>query len=112
MAFDPNQFSIEVVHYKEHDDATYIGRGSPLGNPFPMYDESERESVCDQYEKYLAERLKNKDPEIMDELYDLMETTIYQGYIKLGCFCRSFRFPNRRCHGDTVKTLLEKYLKE
>ena len=103
---DNNTYSIEVVLYREHDDATFIGRGSPLGNPFPMKVEEERDWVCDAYRDYFDEKLSVGDEEILDELARLVEITIEQGYIKLGCFCNSRTRP-RRCHGDTVKAFLE-----
>lgn len=41
-------------------DAVYIGRGrgSIFGNPFPMHCEADREKVCIEYRKWLADKIK------------------------------------------------------
>ena len=68
------------------EDAVYIGRPSIWGNPWFMLDESKRNTVCDRFERHVAEnaefrrmiqiQLKGKD---------------------LVCYCAP-----RRCHGDTI----------
>lgn len=98
-------FSIEVVAFKQHDDATYIGRGSPLGNPFRMETEDQRHQVCDDYEDYFSAKVETDDPDIMGELHYLVEVAFEQGYLKLECFCAP-----RRCHGDTIKRFLDTVL--
>lgn len=105
---DPDLFDIKVVHCKVDHDSIYIARGSVLGNPFKMKDANdnlERDAVCDQYDNWFRDKVKNKDSEVMDELYRLTEIAYYQGGIHLGCFCAP-----RRCHGDTIKAFLEHYL--
>ena len=104
--YDPSDlFHIEVVHTKRDPDSIYIGRGSALGNPFKMYTEELRDSVCDQYDEFFSSQLEAKDPEFMHELEFLVESAFVNGYVKLGCFCAP-----RRCHGDTVKRFLNSVL--
>jgi hypothetical protein len=43
---------ITVVNKYNEPDHIYCGRGSPLGNPFTMKGEYDRNKVCDQYQKW------------------------------------------------------------
>lgn len=82
--------------------STYIGRPSPLGNPFILTDESERDLVCDAYEQWFEQKLTEKDPAVMSELERLLALEAKQGYLILGCHCAP-----KRCHGDTIKSTLD-----
>ena len=86
--------------------AHYIGRGSPLGNPFTMKDESERDSVCDQYKVWFYEQVALKNVSIVNELHRLM-LLAEKGDLLLGCYCSP-----KRCHGDTIKEYLDKRIEE
>ena len=81
-------------HYDEYD--VYIGRGSPLGNPFPI-DESKghtRKTVIAMYKIHLWEKMK--------------DGTITLDYLRsldgkrLGCYCAP-----KACHGDIIKLAVE-----
>lgn len=98
-------FRIGVVHCKKVNDYFPAHRPFPLGNPFPMEDEKDRDRVCDEYEKYFQERLLAQDPVILNELCRAIRMTIERGYINLGCYCAP-----RRCHTWTIKNYLEKVL--
>ncbi len=83
-----------VLNKKTHGipaGATYIGRGSPWGNPFPMVRESDRESVIRQFEVYARDRLV-REP---DWLAPLRGRDIV-------CFCAP-----RACHGHVIQILIE-----
>ena len=73
----------------------YIGRPSPLGNPFAMTVKTiqERNRVCDGYESYFQSAL-SYHVELIGELLNL---AIEHGVLQLVCFCSP-----ERCHGDTV----------
>lgn len=79
----------------------YIGRGSPLGNPHPMSDESDRDTVCELYEQHIAERIALKDRRITIELRRIYIMHKQYGSVNLVCFCKP-----KRCHGDSIKELL------
>lgn len=87
-------------------NAHYIGRGSPLGNPFVMRDKSlsERNRVCDEYQAWFESKVAEKDPAVMDELRRIF-VKARDGHVTLGCFCAP-----QRCHGDTIKAFIEGYL--
>lgn len=61
--------------------ATYIGRGSPWGNPFVIGRDGDRDQVCDRFEREVLPHLdlgplRGKD---------------------LVCYCKP-----ARCHGDAI----------
>jgi hypothetical protein len=74
-------------HYKTApQDAVYIGRGSPYGNPFIIGKDGSRDEVCDKYETMLKTN---------QALIDRVKTEL-KGK-DLVCFCAP-----KRCHGDTL----------
>lgn len=73
----------------------YIGRGSPLGNPYDWknsnhpqvkFKVSSREEAILNYEIYLREAIRNKDPKICDELNRLWKFYRENSLLKLICF--------------------------
>lgn len=66
--------------------AYYIGRGSPLGNPFVIGRDGSRDEVCDKYDAWL-----DGQPQLLPLIASL------QGR-DLVCFCAP-----KRCHGLTVR---------
>lgn len=90
-----------TVGKKWDKGAQYIGRGSPLGNPFVMTSEADRNLVCDQYEAWFQERVKANDPKVVAALSRLQRLAV-DGDLVLGCFCAP-----KRCHGETIKAWLD-----
>lgn len=91
------------VGKKWDKQAVYIGRGSPLGNPFVMENESDRDLVCDQYQVWFEQQVKDNNVLVMNELRRLYQIA-KKGDLVLGCFCSP-----KRCHGLTIKAFLEQY---
>ena len=83
----------------------YVGRGSPLGNPEPLKDTSdtERNRVCDFYEEWLSEQLKDHSTPQYQALFELYRLAKAEQNINLQCFCGA----NKRCHALTIKHRLE-----
>lgn len=78
---------------------TYIGRAGKgkdgyFGNPFSIKSEKDRDSVIQQYKRYLWNRVNN-DPEFRERLWALKGQT-------LGCFCKP-----HACHGDIIVSWIE-----
>lgn len=95
---------MEIIVGKKYDvGAYYIGRGTPLGNPFVMknYSDEERNRVCDEYDVWFNKQIENNNPKVMRELDKIIEILKRDGKIILGCFCAP-----KRCHGDTIKRYL------
>jgi len=86
------------------ENSYYIGRPGPLGNPFFMRNESERNYVCDQYEKWFYEQLNKNNAEVFIEIRKLLRLAESKDLV-LGCYC----YP-KRCHGDTIKKYLDSIL--
>lgn len=91
------------VGKKWDKEAMYIGRGSPLGNPFVMESENDRDLVCDQYQVWFEQQVKDNNVLVMNELRRLYQIA-KKGDLVLGCFCSP-----KRCHGLTIKAFLEQY---
>ena len=83
--------------------AVYIGRGSPLGNPFVMKNASddERDRVCEDYARWFAEKVAGQDRSVMQALSELEVLSRRPEGVVLGCFCAP-----KRCHGDTIRDYL------
>ena len=109
---------IHVVNKYIHnptDNDYYIGRGSILGNPYTSKDLDKTKALyhCDtveesilSYKKYLYDKITDKDFKICSELNSILlkarETDVY-----LVCFCKTIKNPDKPCHGDIIKEILE-----
>ncbi len=93
-----------TVGRKWDQTAQYIGRGSPLGNPFVMKNESDRNRVCDQYQVWFEQQVTSNNVVVMNELRRLYKLA-KRGDLVLGCFCAP-----KRCHGETIKRFLEQFM--
>lgn len=101
--------SIRVLNRKTDDTrgAVYIGRPSPLGNPFRLQSAGgryTRDASVDTYDGYLRERIAGRDPAVLGELSRLLEKA-REGNLALECYCAP-----ERCHGDVIKAVLEEAL--
>lgn len=77
---------------EELQGATYIGRGSPLGNPFPIGEKyGTREDVKKLFHTYFVRKLLRRDPAIENAFRSLRPDS------RLVCFCEPLA-----CHGDCV----------
>ena len=95
---------ITVVNKRKGGMGEFVGRGSPLGNPYVLRDESERDRVCDQYQEWLDRHIIAGTPLIVNELMRLLDLA-RAGDLALVCFCAP-----KRCHGNTIKATLEELL--
>jgi hypothetical protein len=75
-----------------------IDRSSPLGNPFYMANESQRDTVCDKYQVYFDANCNGKLKQELDRIYEIYKK---YGQLRLFCWC----FP-KRCHGLSIKNYL------
>lgn len=101
-----------MIHVGRKDDpgAVYIGRPSPLGNPFSHKRDTIatfRVKTVDEalalYRQWLITQIKENNREVVKELKRLKEMHDRDGELVLGCWCS----PNR-CHGDIIKQVLLK----
>jgi hypothetical protein len=91
----------------EYIGREYIGRPSPLGNPFPLRRESERDEVIDKYAKWLNQKLTEKTNNAQKkEIVRLYKKLVANGELNLVCWCAP-----KKCHGDVIKNVLVGLLK-
>ena len=90
---------------------TYKGPGewicssrSPLGNPFVMDTESDREDVIKKYKFWISRQINLNDTATLRELNRLFNRA-KKGDLNLICWCAP-----KPCHGDVIKKLLEEML--
>ena len=98
---------ITVVNKYKEPNHIYCGRGSALGNPFYMANESKRDEVCDKYEAYFNNEVNvKKNPAMLAQLRLIWKEAKTKD-INLGCFCAP-----KRCHCDTIKAFIDNHLEE
>lgn len=78
-----------------------VDRTSPIGNPFFMANESQRDKVCDNYDKYFYEQMK-KSNSFRNTVETLMAIYIQTKRLRLFCWCSP-----KRCHAETIKKYIE-----
>jgi len=77
----------------------YVGRPSPLGNPFEIGRHGSRAEVIEQYDRWLTER--EVEGEVGEELSRLLSIAV-SGDLELECWCAP-----QACHADIIKQWLE-----
>lgn len=111
MASGPRATVIRVLNMRTDDvtGAEYIGRPSPLGNPYRIRSaggEFTREESLAFYARFLEQRLAIGDPEITAEI-DRLLAIARAGALDLACWCNPLP-----CHGDVIKRVLEDALED
>ena len=108
--------NIKVVNKRDGTGNLYIGRGSPLGNPFVMKDNTNtsRNKVIDDYEKYINVIIRKAKPDlsrlersIIKELNNIYARVKKGQEVRLECYCAP-----QRCHGDVIKNIIVRKLQE
>jgi hypothetical protein len=88
----------------------YIGRGSKLGNPFThlplegtkaQYHVESREEAVSEYEKWIEEKIAEKDDKVLRGLEEIKKVLAEYGEVNLVCYCAP-----QSCHGDILKKIL------
>jgi hypothetical protein len=92
---------IRITNKKSGGAGHYVGRPSPLGNPFVLKHEGERERVIGQYRDWLKTRLEARDQAIRTALNDLYRELVTRGELELTCWCAP-----RRCHAEVIAEFL------
>ena len=90
------------VKHKHKCSGEYVGRPSPLGNPFVIGPHGSRDAVIAAYRVWLWAKIQERDPVVCGELRRLLEVYHAQGELTLTCWCSP-----QRCHADIIKAALE-----
>jgi hypothetical protein len=100
---------ITVVNKHHGQTGEYIGRGSPLGNPYShlpntkaLFRVDTREQAISSYETWLDQQIKTENPDVVHELVRLYRKA-ETGPVKLVCYCAP-----KACHGDVIRRILLK----
>jgi hypothetical protein len=97
------KMEINVVnkhHMLTGETGEYVGRGSPLGNPWTISPSRPREMVLEFYRAYLMRSLEVEDPDIMREMIRLLNIA-RERPLTLVCFCKP-----AACHADIIREAL------
>jgi hypothetical protein len=81
----------------------YVGRPTPLGNPFRLEREDQREEVVARYATWLNDQVRRGDPEVIRALEEFYRALRQKGAITLLCFCAP-----RRCHAEVIAEYLRR----
>lgn len=80
-----------------------ICRPSPLGNPFILGKDGDRDEVCNKYEIWFCTKVRaGDDTKFNSELNRIKELYLEYGELSLFCWCTP-----ERCHAETIKKHLE-----
>ncbi len=93
---------ITVVNKRQPKDGhrEYVGRPSPLGNPYPL-SHYEREESIRLYKRWLWHKIIHKDEDVIRELDRLLHVYAVDGELQLECWCAP-----KACHADVIKRVL------
>lgn len=100
--------NITIVHKyrdKEPKKSTirvYVGRPSPLGNPYVLQQEREREQIIKKYGEWFKQQIKEQDPKFLKALQECKEVLSRGYHLELECYCAP-----RKCHASVIKEYLE-----
>jgi len=107
---------IEVVNKKTYrgTDAVYVGRPSPLGNPFThlsgtkhaKFKVATRDEAVEKYREWLQNALKH-DKVVHSAFYHLVQFYRDFGKLVLACHCAP-----ERCHAEIIREMILEAAKE
>lgn len=109
MCYGDTNMGFKICTYQTVDrskPSVYIGRPSPLGNPFKLKDPNndlEREDVIRKYARWLADRIDARDPHTLDALNGLLALRKKFPEVQLICYCAP-----KPCHGDILARAVER----
>lgn len=86
----------------------YIGRGSPLGNPwshkrskYSVHKVATREEAIAQYAAWIKERLNQPSSPQSHAIDECAKRLAIDGVLVLGCYCKPLP-----CHGDVLAPII------
>lgn len=82
-------------------DGFYVGRPSPLGNPFILNAKTSRAKAIEQYREWLLKRLETSNP-TSKAFMALVEHYRREGIMTLICWCSPLA-----CHAEIIREFVE-----
>jgi hypothetical protein len=96
---------IHIGNKRRGDRGEYVGRPSPLGNPFVIGRDGDRAAVITRYRQWLRERIAAGDPLVRGELERLARLARERGQLTLVCWCAP-----EACHAEAIREVLARML--
>ena len=97
--------TITVTHVRNGRSSlaatVYVGRPSPLGNPFILGKHGNRQQVVSKYDDWLRRLIKDEDSPQARKIAELRRLA-QQGDLDLACYCAPLA-----CHADVIKRVIE-----
>lgn len=97
---------ITIGNKRKGDTGIYVGRPSPLGNPFVIGKDGTREEVIAKYREWFYDYAVHT-PRVQKELDRLVKLHALSGSLCLLCYCHPLA-----CHADVIKEYLESVLQD
>jgi hypothetical protein len=97
-----NKLRITIARKGQGLRGVYVGRPTPLGNPFRLKGEDQREEVVARYATWLEEQLRQGNREVAWVLGELYRRLKRQGTLTLLCFCAP-----KKCHAEVIAERLK-----
>lgn len=97
--------TIHICSKRKRARGSYVGRPSPLGNPFELQRERDRPLVISQYGGWLQEQIAQRTPEVMAELDRLLTELRQNKVLYLTCWCAP-----KACHAEHIAMYLMQQL--
>ena len=94
-----NKITIINRHHKG-PKGQYIGRGSPLGNTYPITAQLPRREAIAKYKLWLKAEMATNNLDVMNEIIRLWQLAQHQP-IALECYCSPLP-----CHGEVIRDVL------
>lgn len=85
----------------------YVGRPSPLGNPYLIGTHGNRLQVIEKYRAWLAEKLRNPASHAAREMFRLCNIVERGEDLELVCWCAPLP-----CHAEVIKETIEEIVRK
>lgn len=101
-----------VNHYhlskQDFEGTEYVGRGSPLGNPYSHRTGTKAQMVVptvqdaiEAYRGWLMAQIRSGNQEVINELDRLAEIAMTKKRLNLRCYCSP-----KPCHGQVIREVI------
>lgn len=101
-------YTVRIANtHRDGEVGEYVGRGSPLGNPFgppssqAIYPVRSKEEAIESYERWLHEQILSNNKRVVGELARLAAILLRDRKLTLRCFCAP-----AACHAEVIKWVL------
>jgi hypothetical protein len=93
---------IHIANRRNTKEGEYVGRPSPLGNPWRAGADLTRDEAIARYKVWLNIQWKTQNHKVRDELNRLANKLIEDGELTLVCWCAP-----KNCHADVIAEAIQ-----